>query len=127
MKFMSLFKKELREMLTPQTIIVLVMIYVGMFMLGNVMGKQIDKIVEESSEIVLCDNDDTSFTKSMIEAMKKPDANTTNTVKLVKLESDDYPAELDRLGEKYIVIIPKGFTEQVKRRKTTEKTDKMKS
>ncbi len=120
MKFMSLFKKELREMLTPQTIIVLVMIYVGMFMLGNVMGKQIDKIVEESSEIVLCDNDDTSFTKSMIEAMKKPDANTTNTVKLVKLESDDYPAELDRLGEKYIVIIPKGFTEQVESGKTTE-------
>ena len=109
MKFMSLFKKELREMLTPQTLMVLVLIYFGMFMLGNVMGQQIDRIVEESSEIVLCDQDNTNFTQMMIEAMKKPNANTTNDVKLVTLESDDYPSELDRLDQKNIVVIPKGF------------------
>ena len=120
MKFMSLFKKELREMLTPQTLLVLVMIYFGMFMLGKVMGQQINKIVEESNDIVLCDQDDTNFTQMMIEAMKKPDTDTTNNVKLVKLESDDYPAELDRLGEKNIVILPKGFTEQVESGKTAE-------
>ena len=120
MKFMSLFKKELREMLTPQTIMVLVLIYFGMFMLGNVMGKQIDRIVEESSEIVLCDQDNTSFTQMMIEAMKKPNADTANDVKLVTLESDDYPAELDRLNEKNIVIIPKGFTQQVESGKTAD-------
>ena len=120
MKFMSLFKKELREMLTPQTLCVLVMIYFGMFMLGNIMGKQIDKIVEESSEIVICDNDDTEFTKTMIEAMKKPTSDTKNDVKLVKLESDDYAAEIERLGEKNIVVIPKGFTEQVESGKTAE-------
>ena len=120
MKFMSLFKKELREMLTIQTIMVLVLIYFGMFMLGNVMGQQIDRIVEESSEIVLCDQDNTNFTQLMIEAMKKPDSKTTNDVKLVTLESDDYPAELDRLDQKNIVIIPKGFTEQVESGKTAE-------
>ena len=120
MKFMSLFKKELREMLTPQTLMVLVLIYFGMFMLGNVMGQQIDRIVEESSEIVLCDQDNTNFTQMMIEAMKKPNANTTNDVKLVTLESDDYPSELDRLDQKNIVVIPKGFTEQVESGKTAE-------
>lgn len=120
MKFMSLFKKELREMITPQTLLVLVLIYAGMFMLGNVMGQQIDRIVEESSEIVLCDQDETDFTKMMIEIMKNPSSDVTNDVKLVTLESDDYPAELDRLNEKNIVVIPKGFTEQVESGKTAE-------
>ncbi len=120
MKFMSLFKKELREMITPQTIAILVMIYVGLMLMGNVMEQQISKIVEESSEIVLCDQDNTEFTQAVINAMKKPGADVTNEVKLVTLESDDYAAELKRLDEKNIVVIPKGFTEQVEQGKTAE-------
>lgn len=36
-----------------------------------------------------------------------------NDVTLVELESDDYAKELKRLDKKNLVIIPKGFTEQV--------------
>ncbi len=120
MKFMSLFKKELREMITPQTIAILVMIYVGLMMLGNVMEQQINRIVEESSEIVLCDQDNTEFTQAVISAMKNPTPDITNDVKMVTLESDDYAKELDRLDEKNIVVLPKGFTEQVEQGKTAE-------
>ena len=120
MKFMSLFKKELREMITPQTIAILVMIYVGLMMLGNVMEQQINRIVEESSEIVLCDQDNTEFTQAVISAMKNPTPDITNDVKMVTLESDDYAKELDRLDEKNIVVLPKGYTEQVEPGKTAE-------
>ena len=37
MKFVSLFKKELREMVTIQTLFILVAIYLGTTMLGKVL------------------------------------------------------------------------------------------
>lgn len=120
MKFLNLLKKELREMVTPTTILIMVMIYVGMMMLGNVMNTEIEKTVEEGSEIVICDQDNTNFTQAVIELMKKPSDDTENDVKLVTLQSEDYAKELDRLDEKSIVIIPKGFTEQVEGGKTAE-------
>ena len=120
MKFLNLLKKELREMVTPTTILIMVMIYVGMMMLGNVMNTEIEKTVEEGSKIVICDQDNTNFTQAVIELMKKPSDDTENDVKLVTLQSEDYAKELDRLDEKSIVIIPKGFTEQVEGGKTAE-------
>ena len=120
MKFLNLLKKELREMVTPTTILIMVMIYVGMMMLGNIMNTEIEKTVEEGSKIVICDQDNTNFTQAVIELMKKPSDDTENDVKLVTLQSEDYAKELDRLDEKSIVIIPKGFTEQVEGGKTAE-------
>lgn len=121
MKFMNLLKKELREMITPQLILVLAAIYFGLMMLGNVMQQQVDKITKESSQIVLCDQDNTEFTKSVIELMKTPvSGNEANDVKLVTFESDDYPAELNRVNEKSVVIIPKGFTDAVNNTKTAQ-------
>lgn len=45
--------------------------------------------------------------------MKNPADGIENDVTLVELESDDYAKELKRLDKKNLVIIPKGFTEQV--------------
>lgn len=119
MKFTHLFKKELREMLTPQVILILVLIYAGMMMLGNIMGTAVDKTIEDSSKIVICDQDQTEFTKSVIQLMKKPAGeDTENEVRLVDINSEDYAAELDRLEVSDVVIIPKGFTEQVEAGKT---------
>lgn len=119
MKFMNLFKKELREMITPSTILILVLIYIGMMMLGNVMGDAVDKTIEDSSKITICDMDNTEFTKNVIELMKKPAGeDTENEVKLVDIRSEDYAAELDRLDISDVIIIPKGFTAEVEAGKT---------
>ena len=41
MKFLSLLRKELREVITPQTIAILLLMLFGMTALGNVMTKEI--------------------------------------------------------------------------------------
>lgn len=125
MKFVSLFKKELREMVTIQTLFILVAIYLGTTMLGKVLQQQVDKITKESSQIVICDMDDTPFTQSVIALMKNPGKDEkgeviTNEVKIIKLESEDYAAEAKRLDEKSFIVIPKGFTDQVNSAKTAE-------
>ena len=122
MKFMNLFKKELREMVTVQMIAILAMIYLGMTLLGNVMEKQVEKVAKDSAKIVICDQDNTDFTKAVIELMKTPVNGEPNEVTLVEFESEDYAKELDRLDKKSVVIIPKGFTDQVNNGETAEFT-----
>lgn len=113
MRFLNLLRKELREMLTPQTIITLVIMVALLSAAGEAMSGAMEDVKEESSKITVCDQDDTEFTRSVINLMKNPADGVENDVTIVTLESDDYTKELDRLDKKSIVIIPKGFTEQV--------------
>lgn len=113
MRFLNLLRKELREMLTPQTIITLVIMVALLSAAGEAMSGAMEDVKEESSKITICDQDDTEFTRSVINLMKNPADGVENDVTIVTLESDDYTKELDRLDKKSIVIIPKGFTEQV--------------
>lgn len=106
-------------MITPTTILILVLMYVGMTMMGSFMGDAVDKTIKDSSKIVICDQDNTEFTKSVIELMKKPaGGDSENEVKLVDIQSEDYASELDRLDISDVVIIPKGFTDEVEQGKT---------
>lgn len=113
MKFLNLLKKELKEMLTPQTIITLVLMVVLLMCAGNAMSGAMEEVEEESSKITIYDEDDTEFTRSVIDLMRNPADGMENDVTIVTLESDDYAKELDRIDKKGVVIIPKGFTEQV--------------
>ncbi len=113
MKFLDLLAKELKEMLTPQTIIALVAVMLVLSFAGDALTVTIEDATEESSKIVICDQDKTDFTESVIALMKNPADGMENDVTLVELESDDYAAELARLDKKSVVIIPKGFTETV--------------
>lgn len=121
MKFLNLLKKELREVITPQTIAILVLIFFGMTMLGSVMTSEIEQANKESSRIVLCDQDDTEFTRELIELIKHP-GDMDNDVTLVTIESDDYAEALKKIDEKSVLIIPKGFTDQVTSGKSADLT-----
>lgn len=100
-------------MLTPQTILTLVIMVIILSVAGDAMTGAMETTQEESSRITICDQDNTDFTKSVIALMKNPADGIENDVTLVELESDDYAKELKRLDKKNLVIIPKGFTEQV--------------
>ncbi len=113
MKFASLFKKELREMLSPQTIIMLVFVLIVMVGLSGMVNGAMDEAQEESSKITICDLDDTDFSRSVIKFLKTPAADMKNDVKIIKLESDDYAKEINRLGLKSFIVVPEGFTESV--------------
>ncbi len=113
MKFMSLLKKELREMLNTQTIFMLVLMLFMMYGMGGMLNKSAEKASEESSRITICDQDDTKFTQSVLKFLEHPTSDMTNEVKKITLESDDYAKELDRLNIKSFVIIPEGFTDKI--------------
>ena len=117
MKFASLFKKELREMLSPQTIIMLVFVLIVMVGLSGMVNGAMDETQEESSKITICDLDDTDFSRSVIKSLPSsliaPTADMKNDVKIIKLESDDYAKEINRLGLKSFIVVPEGFTESV--------------
>lgn len=113
MKFVSLFKKELREMLNVQTIILLAFMLLVMSMIGGFVNSAMEESQEESAVITLCDMDKTEFTESVIKFLKNPVDGMENEVKIIELESDDYAKELDRLDIKSFVVIPEGFTESI--------------
>lgn len=111
MKFGNLLKKELRELLTKQAIISMVFTMVLLIVMGQVIGGAMqdadDSAEEAANNIALCNQDDSEFTKNMLENMEN--ANVT----LVELESDDYAAELERLDRKSLIIIPQGFGDSI--------------
>ena len=115
MKFSILLKKELKEMLSPTTIITMVLMIFVLIFAGKAMSKAVDEVKEDAKTITICDQDQTDFTKAMIDIIDK-DENTE--VKKVELKSDDYTQELKNSDYKNVVIIPKGFTEQVMAHKT---------
>ena len=96
MKFINLLRKELKEMLTPQTILTLVIMVIILSVAGNAMTGAMESSQEESSKITICDRDNTDFTKSVIALMKNPADGVENDVTLVELESDDYAKELKK-------------------------------
>ncbi len=113
MKFFNLLRKELHEMVTVQTIISLLAMVVLLSVAGDAMTGAMEDTEKEISKITICDEDNTEFSKSVIDFIEKPTADMDNDVTVVTLESDDYAKELKRLDVKSIIIIPKGFSDQV--------------
>lgn len=109
MKFGSLLKKELRELITPQVIFSMVFSCVMLIVMGQFMGNIMEDSMESSSSVTICNKDDTDYTNDMIKRL--PDYGTEP--ELVTIDSDDYAAELSRLGKDALVVIPEGFSESV--------------
>ncbi|MFT3951800.1 MAG: ABC transporter permease [Oscillospiraceae bacterium] len=112
MKFIKLLQKELRELLTKQMLVTLVLT-VGLFLfIGNLTGDAVDDAEAKAGEITLCDQDNTAFTKDVVDLLKAAadETDAEISVRVVDLQSDDYVAEMNRLELTDLVIIPKGFT-----------------
>ncbi|MBQ8884584.1 MAG: ABC transporter permease [Oscillospiraceae bacterium] len=122
MKFFNLFKKELRELLTPTTIITTIGIMLILVLVGEAFGGIMGDVIEEASQVTICDQDNSEISKSIIKALTVskvneetglPEEYDEELVKLVTLESDDYAKELKRLKENHVLIIPEGFGEKL--------------
>lgn len=109
MKFMYLLKKELKELLTPTTIVILVLCVFGLTALGSIMDSEIEKSSEETGKINICDQDKGTFSGAIIEAMKAADYEINE----VELTGDDYVQQLKDLDLTSVVIIPQGFEQQM--------------
>ncbi|MBR1863557.1 MAG: ABC transporter permease [Ruminococcus sp.] len=120
MRFMTLFKKELKEMLNLQNILIMVIMVVVLSMAGQGMSQAMEEGTEAMMEVNLCDLDDTDFSRNVVKFMTANLAKEEGSVNSVTLESDDYAKELKRLGVKNVLIIPKGFTDSVNNNETAE-------
>lgn len=119
MKFFNLLKKELKEMLTIQTIATLVIVVAVLSLAGNALTGVIEEAVEEGSKITVCDEDKTDFTAALIKGLESV-GGAENEVVEINLESDDYADEFKRLDISNVVVLPEGFTEQVKKGEMAE-------
>ncbi len=109
MRFGNLLKKELSELITKQAIISMVFVLVLFVFMGQVMGRSMEEGFDTST-INLCIQDDSEFTKNVVERVKE---SKTTTFNVVELQSDNYYEELERLDLKYVVIIPEGYGDTI--------------
>lgn len=109
MKFGNLLKKELSELITKQAIISMVFVLILFVFMGQVMGRSMEEGFDTST-INLCIQDDSDFTKNVVERVKE---SKTTTFNVVELQSDNYYEELERLDLKYVVIIPEGYGDTI--------------
>jgi len=112
MKFSILLRKELKEMLSVTTIATMFLMVFILIFAGKAMSKAVDDVKKDATTITICDKDNTDFTKMMLDVMDKMEE---MEVKRVEVNSDDYTKELKDSDYKNVVIIPKGFTEQVEK------------
>lgn len=107
MKFISLLKKELRELLTAQLVIVLVVTAGMMFMIGQILSNVVQDAAKESGSLHICDQDDTDLTRSLIQQLKA----LGYEVDTVEITGEDRAAAMSRLELSSLIILPEGFTD----------------
>lgn len=107
MKFISLLKKELRELLTAQLLVVLVVTAGLMFMIGQVLSSVVKDAAKESGILHICDQDDTELTRSLLEQLRS----MGYEVNQVQNVQEDRAAAMAQLDLSSLIILPKGFTE----------------
>lgn len=122
MKFFNLFKKELRELLTPSMIISMIGMLILLIFVGKSFGGIMEDVVEEADQITICDRDNTPLTQQLIKSLtvSEVDENTglpkaydESLVKLVDMPTDNFTEELERQDINGVIIIPKGFSEKI--------------
>ncbi len=116
MKFSILLRKELKEMLSVTTIATMFLMVFVLIFAGKAMSKAVDEVKKDANSINICDQDNTPFTKNMLDVMSKMEDINVNKV---DIQSDDFTKELKDSDYKNVVIIPKGFTEQVEKREVS--------
>ncbi len=119
MKFFNLLKKELAEIINVQTVISFVIYFVLLSVMGNVMNTTIEDVSNDEYTINISDRDNTDLTAELMKLLEKSDA------KINKFDTsgDDYSAILNETGQKNLIIIPEGFSEQVKNGETADIID----
>lgn len=110
MKFLTLLKKELKELLNFQTIITMVLMLVVLSVLGEFMGNAMDSSTDtEKGTVAICDDDKTEFTSDLIKQIEL----SGYTVEIKANSNDDKAKLLDEADVDYLIIIPQGFTKSI--------------
>ncbi len=111
MKFGNILKKELRELLTVQTILSMLVVFFVYAFMGKAMGGAINDAVTSGESMTVINLDGSDFTARMLDSL--PDYGFTPQIS--ELESENYFTEMERLGTESMIVIPAGFGESAQK------------
>ncbi|MDI6861056.1 MAG: ABC transporter permease [Caldisericia bacterium] len=116
-KFLVLFKKEIKSLITLQLIIPLVIMVVLFSIIGNIVGKETKKATEPK-EVAILDYDDTFLSKEIINIL----SNSNFKVKLLEksLSKEDAKELIKKERIQTLIVIPFGFQDNISRYIPTE-------
>lgn len=111
MKFFKLFKKELREIITFQSLIGIVIAVAAFMLLGQVMSGIGEEMNEKLGSAVVCDQDQSALSKQSIKSLED------SGLKIYLIEGTN-PKELIDKAFQYdehicVAVIPKGFEDGI--------------
>lgn len=109
MKFINLFKKELKEMVTIQLVIGLAVSFLGFYILGNFMKDQIDEADKDTISINICNKDTDKFTSDILDQIHLKG----NTVNKIEISGTDYEKELEDKKLDSLIVIPENFSQDI--------------
>lgn len=104
-KFFVLLKKEIRELLTPQTLIPLLITIVMFVAIGKFVGNETKK-TDNKTRITVADIDKTNVSNSVVELIKQTGAQVTISDKTDDIE---IVKEAGASKQTAVIIIPKDF------------------
>lgn len=118
MKFFNLFKKELRDLLTIQTLAGLFAGALLFMLLGNFMGGMGETLKEQQGSAVICDQDQSETSKQAIKSLEE------KGLEVYLIEGTE-PTDLIAKANKYdkhtcVAVFPKGFGESINSGKSHE-------
>ena len=119
MKFINLLKKELVELVNKQMLIGLVITFGILFIVGQVTTDVIETVSSSIYNVNIIDEDDTEFTKDIINDLKSMTGSDTedgiklNIIDKSELSGENYSEIMKNHDVESIIIIPKGFTETI--------------
>lgn len=116
-KFMILFKKEIKSLITLQLIIPLVIMVVMFSILGEIVGKQTQK-TSEPKDVAILDYDDTFLSKEIINTLSLSNFKIHTLQK--SISKDDAIEKIKKEKIQTLIVIPSGFQENVLRYIPTE-------
>ncbi|MFA5927565.1 MAG: ABC transporter permease [Patescibacteria group bacterium] len=108
-KFIALLKKEIKELITPQVVVPLVVSAVLFFALGNIIGKEAEKI-KEPIKIVVLDQDRSASSRSVIDILGQ---NNFKVTPYQEIDAKQAVHKAKEIGVNVVATIPSGFGEAI--------------
>lgn len=109
MKFLSLLKKELREMLTIGTIIGMAVGVVILFVIGQVMSGVTESSAKSAGTVHLIDEDQSSLSQSCMEMLRQSGFEVIEESSGASTGAADYRPQ----GDYSLLVFPKGFEQAI--------------
>jgi ABC-2 type transport system permease protein len=109
-KFKTIFLKELKELITIQTVLPLIIVVIIFSFIGDIVGSEREKSEQGTSRIGLIDMDNSDESKKTIKMLKDMNVTVVEYDTLYIDNAEKY--ETDNV--KTIIKIPTGFGEKIK-------------